>query len=84
MPRIKSPVRLRSEVVRGLRKERKWSQGDLAERLGTWQERISRWEGGAPVHRRTVLAFALIYGRKPEEISEPLPAIADVPLQETA
>ena len=37
---------LLGERVRELRKERGWSQGELAQRIGTDAGRISRYEGG--------------------------------------
>ena len=51
------------EQLRRLRLERRWTQGDVASRLGVTDTAIGRWElGRAPVPRDRLAQLGPLYG----------------------
>lgn len=67
------------EKIKTLRKERGWSQGDLAEKLGVKPQNISRYEKGHVQPRESTLAiFAEVFDLPLAEFTN-LAATLDVP-----
>jgi transcriptional regulator with XRE-family HTH domain len=71
------------ERIRKLRRERDWTQKDLAERVGVDYKNISNYEVGRLVpSRKTLAKFATVFGIDPSELQsdrpqEPTLAIGD-------
>jgi transcriptional regulator with XRE-family HTH domain len=56
-------------TLRELRRDRKWTQKDLAERLGVTSNTVARWERGEVTPSRFVVrAIAQLFGVKVVEI----------------
>jgi transcriptional regulator with XRE-family HTH domain len=62
-----------AENLKRLRRERFWSQDELAKRSGVARQTIYRYEGGltAP-YARTVRALAEALGVEPRELADPM------------
>jgi transcriptional regulator with XRE-family HTH domain len=61
-----------AEELKRFRRERFWSQAELARRSGVARQTIYRYEGGpsAP-YARTVRALAEAFGLNPREVANP-------------
>jgi transcriptional regulator with XRE-family HTH domain len=73
-----------NHLLRQARKERTWSQAELAELVGVAKETISRWEHGVSRPQPNQLRkLCEIFDRKPEELGyalEPLKPIPETPV----
>ena len=57
------------DKIAELRRQRGWSQENLAERLGVTRQSVSKWESGASDPSTTnLIALAKLYGLTAEEL----------------
>lgn len=55
--------------IREYRKQRKWTQGELAERLGVERSAVAKWESGkSQPQAARLVALAEIFGCSVDEI----------------
>ena len=61
------------ERIRQLRRERDWTQDELAQRVGILSQNVARYENGRTAPRKRMLEqFAKAFGMTPDELqSEP-------------